>query len=90
MILPAEDASGESEKQSKPRKAKPPPASRDREPSWTRSEASFTGSTRSTLAEGSIREKKDKARSQKPLFTVKPGGIAGYLCAYSSYVILDP
>ena len=27
--------------------------------------------------------RKDKEQAPKPLFTVKPGGIAGYLCQYS-------
>ena len=85
MILPVENGSPENEKP----KPKQPPAAHDRERSWSRSEFS-TGSSHGTNTEGPARSKSNKERSQKPLFTVKPGGIAGYLCVWhlSSYEVV--
>ena len=85
MILPVENGSSENEK---PKPAKQPKigqrlAEHERERSWSRSEFSFSGSSHGANAEGSTRGKSNKERSQKPLFTVKPGGIAGYLCEQS-------
>ncbi|KAI9057768.1 patatin-domain-containing protein [Trametes sanguinea] len=83
MILPVEDHSKEAEK---PKKQDHDHA---RDSSSTRSEYSFTGRPHSSQGERSSHAKHNRDKSQKPLFTVKPGGIAGYLsslCQTASYV----
>ncbi|KAI0360965.1 patatin-domain-containing protein [Trametes cingulata] len=81
MILPVEDNSNDA---SKPKKQE-----NTRERSSSRSEFSCTGRPRSSHADRPGQGRTSKDRSQKPLFTVKPGGIAGYLsslCQTASYV----
>ncbi|KAI8990604.1 patatin-domain-containing protein [Trametes punicea] len=81
MILPAEDNSNAA---NKPKKQED-----TRQASLLRSDFSFSGRPRSSQAEREAHARSNKDRSQKPLFTVKPGGIAGYLsslCQTASYV----
>ncbi|RPD57124.1 patatin-domain-containing protein [Lentinus tigrinus ALCF2SS1-6] len=92
MILPAENASSDKEKAAKQEKAQKPNAPQPRpvpNRTWSRSESTFTAGSRSSHAEGAAKARSNKDKSQKPLFTVKPGGIAGYLsslCQTASYV----
>ncbi len=72
MILPVEDNSSQADKAKKQEDVQEP----ERPP--LRSEFSSAGRPESTQAGRAGKINKDK--SQKPLFTVKPGGIAGYLC----------
>ncbi|KAI0673740.1 patatin-domain-containing protein [Trametes maxima] len=81
MILPVDDHSNEPDK--------PKKHDETRENSSSRSDFSFSSRSRASQAERPGQGKTNKDRSQKPLFTVKPGGIAGYLsslCQTASYV----
>ncbi|KAH9849264.1 patatin-domain-containing protein [Lenzites betulinus] len=82
MILPVEGQGSESDKTKKPE-------AREGDRTSTRSEFPFTGKGQNTQTEQPAQERENKDKSQKPLFTVKPGGIAGYLsslCQTASYV----
>ncbi|KAI0778777.1 patatin-domain-containing protein [Trametes elegans] len=79
LILPTEEDAHETPKPKKREEA--------HERSSSRSEFSFSGRPRSSQADHPGKPHRD--RSQKPLFTIKPGGIAGYLsslCQTASYV----
>ncbi|KAH9897805.1 patatin-domain-containing protein [Cubamyces lactineus] len=83
MILPVDEHLNETDK----------PKKQDhgyqRERSSSRSEFSFSGQPRGAQADRPGQGRTNKDRSKKPLFTVKPGGIAGYLsslCQTASYV----
>lgn len=84
MILPTEKTSSDDTKanqkvkqnqQEKQQTKKPTP---EYERSWSRSGHTGPGEPRDSRPSRS-----SKDNSQKPLFTVKPGGIAGYLCAFA-------
>lgn len=85
MILPAENTTSDKEKTGKQAKDERPKMTQQRPvpDSWSRSESTFTAGSRSSHAGGASKGKSTKYNSQKPLFTVKPGGIAGYLCEFS-------
>lgn len=72
MILPVEDHSSQADKAKKQEDTQEP----ERPP--LRSAFSSAGRPENTQTGRTGKVNKDK--SQKPLFTVKPGGIAGYLC----------
>ncbi|TBU49283.1 patatin-domain-containing protein [Dichomitus squalens] len=90
MILPPEHGDGEKEKtnkQAKTAQGKNVQPDQNETRSQSRSDF-FLGGSR-PRPDDQTRSKSDKDRSQKPLFTVKPGGIAGYLsslCQTASYV----
>ncbi len=86
MILPADNTSSDKEKAGKQSNGEAPKATQQQRPvptSWSRSESTFTTGSHGTHATGASKGKSTKNSSQKPLFTVKPGGIAGYLCESS-------
>ena len=88
MILPAENTSSDKEKAGKQAKTERPDDTQQRptfDHAWWRSESTFTTGHRSSHAGGTTKDKSTKDKSQKPLFTVKPGGIAGYLCECLRY-----
>ena len=82
MILPVERYEGDKEKankQAKTAQGKNVQPEQTKTRSQSRSDFFQLGGSR-LRSDGLARSKSDKERSQKPLFTVKPGGIAGYLC----------
>ena len=76
MILPTED-NGKESASAKTERGKNVQPEDEKTRSQSRFDFLFDGNSRS---EGTTKSKGNKDRSQKPLFTVKPGGIAGYLC----------
>ena len=81
MILPVERYEGDKEKankQAKTAQGKNVQPEQTKTRSQSRSDFFQLGGSR-LHSDGLARSKSDKERSQKPLFTVKPGGIAGYL-----------
>ncbi|KAI0756290.1 patatin-domain-containing protein [Daedaleopsis nitida] len=87
VILPVEKTQSEAEKAPKQPEEPKHPERPEHGRSWSRSEY-FSGGRPGSRAEGATRPRSQKDR-QKPLFTVKPGGIAGYLsslCQTASYV----
>ena len=81
MILPVEQSSSHNDKAHQKAKEQPKTQTKpEHERSWSRSEYSFPGGRRGSQNEGQNRPRSHKDKAQKPLFTVKPGGIAGYLC----------
>ena len=82
MILPVESNAGEQEKankQAKTEREKNVQPDDEKMGSQSRTDFFSLGGGR---PDGQTRTKSDRDRSQKPLFTVKPGGIAGYLCTF--------
>lgn len=79
MILPTENNGGENAKTERGKNVQPED---EKTRSQSRFDFLFDGHSRS---EGTDKTKRNKDRSQKPLFTVKPGGIAGYLCEYHPF-----
>ena len=80
MILPVDEHLNEIEKPKKQDHG------HERERSSSRSEFSYSGLPRTSQADRPGQGRGNRDRSKKPLFTVKPGGIAGYLCESSSLV----
>ena len=76
MILPTED-NGKESANAKTERGKNVQPEDEKTRSQSRFDFLFDGNSRS---DGTTKSKANKDRSQKPLFTVKPGGIAGYLC----------
>ncbi|PIL31394.1 hypothetical protein GSI_06095 [Ganoderma sinense ZZ0214-1] len=83
MILPAENNENESAKTERGKNVQPED---EKTRSQSRFDFLFDGNSRH---DDTTKRKRNKDRSQKPLFTVKPGGIAGYLSSLTqtaSYV----
>ncbi len=74
MILPTENNGSESAKTERGKNVQPED---EKTRSQSRFDFSLDGNART---EDPTKNKHNKDQSQKPLFTVKPGGIAGYLC----------
>lgn len=80
VILPTDKPSSADEKPTKPSKSKQSSTTTHDRDHSAHSQFPSVSSMRGVFTEASTQRNKD--RSQKPLFTVKPGGIAGYLCTF--------
>ena len=82
MILPTENKGSESAKTERGKNVQPED---EKTHSQSRFDILFDANSRH---EDTTKSKRNKDRSQKPLFTVKPGGIAGYLCMCPSICLI--
>ena len=84
MILPTEN-NGNENANAKTERGKNVQPEDEKTRSQSRLDFLFDGNSRH---DDTTKGKRSKDRSQKPLFTVKPGGIAGYLCMLPSIHLL--